>query len=236
MEIRTGEYFDGFIDTVERTAVNRIFRLGLLGILLLTPTWSHGQTLTAVEAFLGSAFNFPLPLTIQQQGYDDIEFTARYDTRGFSEPLYWAARLSFQYQLDIWELQLIHHKIYLTNPPDEIQHFEITHGFNIITLSRRFETKTVPFRFGAGFVLAHPSSRIRGLGLEEGGGIWGTGYRLTGPALLAGAGKRFPIAGGLFVALEGQLIGAYARVPVGNGHANAPNISVHGLVGVGYGL
>jgi MFS family permease len=32
------------------------------------------------------------------------------------------------------------------------------------------------------------------------------------------------------------LIGAWARVPVVNGHANAPNISIHGMLGVGYGL
>lgn len=83
-------------------------------------------------------------------------------------------------------------------------------------------------------VLAHPESVVRGRPLVEQAGVLRRGYYVTGPALqLAGirdAGGR----GRLRVRVEVKLTGAYARVPVAGGRAIAPNVALHGLVGIGY--
>ena len=135
-----------------------------------------------------------------------------------------------------WELQFVHHKIHLTNTTEEIQHFEITHGLNVVTVNRTFETLPVAMRVGGGFIIAHPESVVRGLSWYDEGGIFDSGYHLTGPAILGGVGKHFRVSSRLSVGLEVQLIAAWAKVPVAEGSATAPNVALHGMVGVGYRL
>ena len=48
-------------------------------LLLVLPTTLHAQW--AVEAFLGSAVSAPSNLTIRQDGWPDISFTAHYATK-----------------------------------------------------------------------------------------------------------------------------------------------------------
>ena len=206
--------------------------LALVVVLLCTAT-SAGQSSRSIELLFGTAANLRTPLTIRQEGEPEIEFRARYDTRPLTSPFYYAVRFAFEDQRGAWELQLVHHKLYLSNPPEEIQHFEITHGFNVITLNRAFATRGARLRVGAGIVLAHTESTVRGLE-GPGGGILDTGYCLTGPALLVGVGKEFAVATDLYVGAEVQLIAARARVPVAEGTATAPNVALHCLLGAGY--
>jgi hypothetical protein len=173
-------------------------------------------------------------LKIEQAGEPDIEFHARYKTRPFDGPIYYAVRLGFKYRKMDWEIQFIHHKLYLTNPPPEVQHFEISHGFNLMTLNRVFPARTVSLRIGLGFVLPHTQSEVRNRKYTSIGGILGLGYRFAGPVFLAGLGKRFPLGRSLFFALDTQVVYARAGVPIANGKATASNCSAHGLFGLGY--
>lgn len=116
-----------------------------------------------------------------------------------------------------WEIQFIHHKLYLTNGLPEIQHFEITHGFNTLTFGRAWTTLPVTIRLGGGLVIAHPESEIRRMSLSP-------GYQLTGPAVFAGVRKRFPLGRRAFLAAEAQFPVARAHVPVRGGEASAPNV------------
>ena len=201
----------------------------------LAPAPSSAIEPSSFEFFLGDAWNFNTSLSIAQHEFQNLDLTAEYETRPFEKPLYWVLRFGFNRQgRGAWELQFIHHKIDLSNTTGEIQRFEISHGFNIFTLNRTFEDLPVTFRFGAGLVIAHPESVVRGLSWYDEGGVFDSGYCLTGPAITAGVGKDLPLSSRVFVAVEMQLIAAWASVPVANGKARAPNVALHGMVGLGY--
>lgn len=217
-------------------AQNSAWTIGLLAFLspLLSASADAGER-PSFELFLGAAANLKTKLTIEQCREKDIELTAEYETRPFDDPFYYMLRFNFAREGGGWELQFIHHKIYLTNTTDEVEHFEITHGYNMFTLNRSFPVPLVRLRVGGGIVVAHTESIVRGLRDQgDSGGILGTGYHLTGPAVLAGAGEALALSSRLFVTPEVQVSTAWAKVPVANGRAYAPNVALHGLVGIGY--
>lgn len=101
-----------------------------------------------------------------------------------------------------------------------MQRVAVSHGFNVVTLLRsRGKADGTAVRLGAGIIVAHPESTVRGRELPENGGILGLGYVVAGPALQAAvvghAGRGRPQALG-----EAKLVGAFAHVPVAGGSAD----------------
>lgn len=189
----------------------------------------------SVELLGGTAVNVPMSLRIRQRGTPDLRFVARYETRPWEGSPYYAYRVSRWSQPErAWELELVHHKLYLDDPPSEIQRFEITHGFNLLLLNRAVRRSGLVLRAGAGVVVAHPESIVRGraLGSDEGG--LGGGYHLAGPAVQLALARRIRLGGGWALTVEGKATGAYARVPVADGRATVANVAAHGLAGVAY--
>ena len=133
-----------------------------------------------------------------------------------------------------WELELVHLKIELTNPSSEVQHFEVSHGYNLFTVNRSWKQRKFIFRLGGGIVISHPESTVRGKSLSWDKGILNKGYYVSGATVQVDVGRRFYFGENLFVTIDGKLTGSYARVPVENGHADVPNVAIHGLFGVGY--
>jgi hypothetical protein len=85
------------------------------------------------EAMSGSALNLPTPLTVSQNGYPDIRFSAHYDTKPFGPfyPYYsWRASFWNQEHDQAWEITQVHHRLFLANNPPEIQFFAIHFGYN----------------------------------------------------------------------------------------------------------
>lgn len=97
---------------------------------------------------------------------------ARRGRRGCSRALLDAAvarRAVYAYRIGrwsgrtAWEAELVHHKLYLENPPPAVQHFEVTHGYNLATANRAWATdRRTVLRVGVGLVIAHPEGRVRG--------------------------------------------------------------------------
>jgi len=183
----------------------------------------------AVEIFTGVAINFNTPLKLEQNGQPDIDFAADYETRPFEQPFYWAIRVGLRSPKSAWELQLFHHKLYLMNPPPEVQYFDITHGYNILTINYARELRSLTVRAGAGVVIPHVSATVRG---EDFSGK--DGYDVGGPAFLAGAGKRWPIVAGLSFAAETQFIFSWIDKQVAGGQVSASSVAFHVWVGLGY--
>ena len=207
-------------------------------VLLLTGTIDPEAAL-AGDGFrfafsVGGAKSLTTPLTIRQSGEPELDFDATYETRPFDLPIYWAIRAALIRGPHLWELQLLHHKLYLAEAPPEVEHFEITHGYNLLTLHYASAWRSVDWRAGAGVVLPHTESTVRGRSHSSDGGPFGSGYRVTGPALLVGIGKVLPVKGGVFLGGDGQLTAAWANVPVAGGDASAPNVALHLHVGVGW--
>lgn len=188
----------------------------------------------AAEAHLGGAWSLPLPLAVRQPGHDDLRFRARWDTRALDPPLYYVARLATRRGERGWALDLTHHKVHLANPSAEVPDFAISHGYNLVTLHRLRAREPWRLGFGAGVVIAHPESEVRGRRHDERGGLFGTGYHLAGPTVGVLASWLPARRAGPYPVAEARLTASYASVPVAGGHARVPNVALHVTIGAGW--
>ena len=187
-----------------------------------------------LEAGTFLPYNIPMPLTIHQTGEHEINLTARYASEPFVAPICWVWRVGLWSEGRSWELEVVHHKIYLDNAPPEIGSFGISHGLNQITINRGWQFEIVALRVGAGLILAHAESSIRGRILSEDGGIFGMGYHLTGPTFQAAVGRHFPLVDGLLATTEVKLSGYFASVPVAGGDASVTGLFAQLTLMVGW--
>jgi len=180
----------------------------------------------------GLQYNVPMRLVIRQNGSPDMKLTARYDTKPFAEVPYYDIKLGMRRRPWAFELELVHHKLYLVNRPPEVDTFEITHGYNPLLLNCVRDWAGLRLRAGAGVVITHPQTTVRGLRFPETGGV--LGWFVSGPALQVSVGSEFGFGPRFFAGLEGKALGAWARVPVVDGSADVPNVSLHALVSAGW--
>jgi hypothetical protein len=205
-----------------------LIEVALSAAILSTPAKAHWT----LEGFLGSAWSVPTPLSIHQWGEERIYLIAKYHTEPFRESPYYAWRLAKWSKNRAWEFELVHHKLYLSNPPAEVQHFEVSHGYNLITINRAWLLRGFIWRFGAGLVAAHPETTVRGKTLPWGKGL--NGFYISGLTVQAGIEKKFSLWRRLFAVLEAKFTASYAIIPIQDGDAYVPNAALHGLFGLGY--
>jgi hypothetical protein len=197
---------------------------------------ARAEAQVTLEGFLGTAYPAPTPLRLVQSDEEPIRLTARYRTRAFSPPLYYA------YRIGLWRedrgllLELVHDKLFLDNAPPEVEHFEISHGYNLLTLNRGWKRGQMRYVVGAGAVIAHPETEVRGRVWPQDGGLLGGGYYLAGPTFQVAAARQVRLGGPLFASLEVKVTASYARVPIRDGHASVPNAAFHLLAGLGAGF
>ena len=203
-------------------------------ICLFTPLPSAAAG-WSVEGFLGTSHNADSTLTVHQEGQPDIQLKASWDTRPLSNAPYYALRLTQWW--DHWGMQLglLHNKIYLNNPTAEIEKFEITFGYNLVSLGPAWRSGGWSLFAGVGPAITNPSSIIRGQEQPHSGGFLDTGYHLDGVHAQAGVNRRFPISDNIFFSADLRLSAAWANVPVVNGDADVPNYAAHLLLGIGWG-
>ena len=170
-----------------------------------------------LEGGVGFVHNFSTELKI-----DVLTINADYETRSFEGPLYYSVRAGSA----LWDVELIHQKIYLQNPAREVESFSVSHGYNLILLNHGWRTGDFIIRVGGGAVLAHPEIRFRENFFEP-------GYKLTGPAFQVSAQKRFPLSNRLFFSAEGKFTAARAHFSINESEISAPNIALHALFGFG---
>ncbi len=194
----------------------------------------HAQSTYSLDLNFGAATNFPLPLRIIQTGYPDITLNAKYSSQSFKAPVYWDWRISRWNDKSMWEIESIHHKLYLSNKPEEVQLFNISHGFNFIFVNRGFMYKILYLKAGVGVGLAHPENRVRNQAYNEYIGLFELGYHFTGPAIDMAVGENFNLSKRIFIRTEIKTTYAYVQVPISNGHANVNNWAFHFAAGLGY--
>jgi hypothetical protein len=214
--------------------IKEIFPWFVLPLVLMTGNSlpAFAQDLTA-EVFGGTAWSLPLLLRIEQTGEAPIYFKARYSTRPWRGAPYYAYRLGYQH----WSAELVHHKLYLENPPPEIEHFEVSHGYNLAMVSRTIPAGRSPalFRIGLGLVVGHPEGHIRGKAINPLRSLLGGGYHISGFCMQAAVGPQLGIAEHWFFRPEFKFTAAWAQMPLtGGGAAKVPNIALHTLFGFGY--
>lgn len=210
-----------------------IFIVFALSILFTT---SQAQPIWSFELNGGEVYNIPMPLTIRQNGYPELKLTARYFTEPLTLPVYWDMRLGRWKNNKSWEFEVIHHKLYLENTTPEVQKFNISHGFNMLMVNRGFDNRIVRYRVGAGIVLTHPESKIRGKEFGNTIDDWDMGYYISGPVVNLSISKPIRLSDRLFVNAEAKTTFAYGSVQVAEGHADVFNLAFHLLLGIGYDL
>jgi hypothetical protein len=198
--------------------------------ILFTTTIAYSQSWWSIEPLrTGSAKSFTTNLEIEQTAFPKFEFDAEYETRPFEDAPYYGYRISRQDEKHAWELEFLHHKIYLTNNPPEIQHFEVSHGYNMLFLNHAWIFGPNFVRAGAGPVISHTESEIRGLGFAS-------SYEISGFVGQGAFGRRFYVSRIFYFTLEGKFTLATASVSIAQGKAHAPNVAIHGLAGIGFDL
>ncbi len=213
-----------------------IFSAIILTVWCLLPGYTAAATWN-LDLFLGTALNFNSNLKITQRGEEDLEFTARWRTDAFQQPVYWVLRTAYWTSATRgWALDLCHNKLVLDDPPSEVNAYSHTHGYNLLTIQRLWVIDGNLVLLAAGVVVSHPESTIRGLRFPETGGDLGGGYHLAGPVVGAGLGRRFSLTGPLQAVLEGRFTLSHATTPVANGESSFTSASFHFLVGLSLGF
>jgi hypothetical protein len=208
--------------------------LQTLFILALSATPLAAQHSWTAELFGGSAWSAPTPLTIWQAGQPDIRIMADYETRPFYGAKYYAFRVARWKGNKAWAIDFTHHKLYLTNNPPEVQHFEVSHGYNMLHLSRIWRTHGWLLSGGGGIVFTHPENTVRGKELyPESGGTLGGGYYLDGVSVMGALGRQVKIAGPVFATALGKVTLSNVTTRVVDGEAEVPNVAGHLNVGLG---
>ena len=190
----------------------------------------------SLEIMGGSAFNIPTPLTIYQQGYPDIKTTAHYDTKPFGpDAPYYAWRYSRWNTDTSWEFSQIHHRLFLSNPPDSVQYFAIHYGYNYFLVGRGWKLANFKVHFGADPVVTYPNISVRYMVSPSGGGLFNTGYYISGVGVAGSIEKRVHLWRSVCLAMEVGVTAADAwDVPIADGHAQVPNLAVHGRLGIDF--
>lgn len=207
----------------------------LLGALAVSASRSlAAQRAWTAELFAGTAFNARTPLTIWQAGQPDIRFIADWETKPWFGAKYYAFRVARWNGDKAWAVDFTHHKLYLTNNPPEVDHFEVSHGYNMLHLSRLWRTHGWILSGGGGIVFTHPENTIRGKKLyPESGGTLGGGYYLDGVSVMGAVGRQVQLTGPLFLTglAKGTLSNVTTRVM--DGEAEVPNAAFHVNIGLG---
>lgn len=210
-----------------------LFLLAAGGLFISAPAPGEDFTL---EVMGGDAYNFPTPLTVSQAGYPDIQLTAQYDTRPYNAYApYYSWRVTLWDKDEGWEFQQVHHKMFLTNPPPEIQNFAIHYGYNYFLLGHAWKRLGLVFHLDTGPIITNPSNTVLGQVLETAGTGWfDQGYDFSGWGAQIAVSKNLYVTANLFAVAEVALMGGWAwSVPVSNGSADVPNLSLHGRLGLG---
>lgn len=181
-----------------------------------------------VDMGFGGAWSANTKLTIEQAGQPDIRLdSAHYSNRPFQSPPYYRVRAGWRIGANALRAEFVHHKLYLDNPPPEVEHFEVTHGYNLLLLSLEREWTLLPgilaltSYVGGGPVLAHAESTVRGASHQS------KHQELAGGAFQAGGGVKLKPLPLLVLGAELAGSAAWAHVEVAEGQASVPNFALH---------
>jgi hypothetical protein len=210
-----------------------VVAVGLLALAF--PTAARAQSIS-VDLMGGTAYNVPTPLTIQQAGFPDIHLTAHYDTKplGPFAP-YYSWRVDFWSKDGAWEVQQVHHRLFLSNTTPEVQFFAIHYGYNYFLVGRAWRTHGFVVHASGGLVVPNPDNIVRGKSLNgQGPNALDVGYRISGGGAALAVSRQIALGTHVYLLADGGLIAGRASVPVVDGSASVPNVGLHGHLGVGF--
>jgi hypothetical protein len=184
----------------------------------------------------GTAWNLPVPLRVELPDQSARQ-TARYSTRPLEFPLYYGVRIGRTSPLGRgFDVELLHHKLYLENPSPPLERFEVTHGYNLVMLNAVGPARGWAWRVGLGVVIAHPEGVVAGRNISGLRTRLGGGYHVAGVATQLAMGRRYALGRGrsaMTLGPEAKLTASWAHIGLRPGHLEVPNVAVHVLGGLG---
>jgi hypothetical protein len=200
------------------------------GVLVISRAAAAQDPGWSAEVLIGDAYDMTSRTHIHNAHTSDSAFGGDYETRGLEGPVHYSLRVTRWNQDRGWELELLHHKLYLRNRPESVEALSISHGFNIVTLGRIYAIDPWRFRLGIGPVIAHPEARIAGVS-------YGGDYELAGAAAVGGVGAAFNLSARWSIVGEIAATYGYANVHPGGQpdlRFSVQNPAIHAQVGIGY--
>ncbi len=211
--------------------------LNIFACTLMLPIFAQetsNKKMWSFELHGGIVYNYPLPLVFRQSGQPDIRIQkALFYSEPLNDPFYWDWRFSRWRKNKAFEFEAIHHKIYLLNKPSEVQHFGISHGFNILSFNRAWQKKHYILRVGAGSILVHAESTVRGKEYYVGPGFNLKGYRVRGALINLAIAKRLNFNDYFFTNIEAKITGAILNADIVDGKARVHSLVFHLILGPG---
>jgi len=200
-----------------------------VALVLATASPAAAQTFQ-LDLMGGTAYNVPTPLTIRQAGFPDTTFTAHYDTKplGPFAPYYsWRVSVWNSRHTSGWELQQVHHRVFLSNTNDVVQFFAIHFGYNYVLAGHAWMWRGFELHADGGVIVPNPQNTVRNQPLPP------TGYRLSGVGAALSVGRHLVLTRNIYLLAEGALLAGHTSVPVVAGSASVPNLGLHVHVGAG---
>jgi len=208
-----------------------------LVLCVLLATQASAEKKFSFELGTGGAYNFDTNLVIDPDGEKREDFTAKYANKPFEDAPYYMVRAGmWGDDGNAWEVELIHHKLYLDNPPESIKNMEMTHGYNLLTINRAWKMKNdYTFRLGAGVVMPHLEGTTKSGKDLMGEHFLGAGFSFGGPTVQVTMAKRFYVTKTVFASLEGKFTTSYAKIELEEGgEVVAPNVAAHVILSFGF--
>ncbi len=201
--------------------------------IVFCPKIAPAMDTVSLEVYFGSAYNLNMPFEINRDNGYSKSFTGEFDTKAFEEAPYYGVRIGTWEGGKAWEVELIHHKVHLTNTPDEMFFFNVSHGYNLLTINRAIDKGDYILRYGAGLVLSHPEVSWKDMEHVSHDGNF-MHFQISGPTVGISAAKRFYVTETMYANVEGKFTASYAKVDFDGGDATVPNVAIHFTVGFGY--
>lgn len=204
-------------------------------LLGFSPALAQGITF-----YLGFSFPSPTDLQVVQEGYPQTTVPqARFESRDFTYPIYYGVRVWWGEAEGLrYELELIHQKLYFAGAQengDLFDFFWVTDGFNLLTFNLAYALPVgltrVVGRAGAGIVVAHPETIVRGKAYGvDGDPLY---YHFGGLGFQTALALEVP-AGGFAATTEGKFTFSHSRIQIAGGFVEGNFSTWHAVFGGGY--
>ncbi|HMD72397.1 MAG TPA: hypothetical protein VKG05_00910 [Steroidobacteraceae bacterium] len=213
--------------------IRNMFALALLGLgaghSAPAQTWS-------AELMGGTAINLSTPLIVHQNGYPDIDAVAHYETKPFGPDFpYYAIRFSRWNGDEAWEFGQVHHRLFLADPPTDIQYFAIHYGYSYLLFGHAWRRDGIVYHVGVGPIVTNPATTVRDEKRSVGGWLFNGGYYLSGVGVGVSAERDLHVSRKTYALVEVEFTAGNAwAVPIANGYAEVPNLALHFHIGLGH--
>jgi hypothetical protein len=124
--------------------------------------------------------------------------------------------------------------LFLSNTTPEVQRFNIHYGYNYALIGRAWATHGFLIHASAGLIVPNPESIVRGKELNtRGPDALHASYSISGVGGGVSISRNVAVSRHWFLLGETGALFGRASVPVVDGSAAVPNVSLHARVGIG---